>query len=239
MAALAARSRAKAKARAPKSHLGTPAPAERTYRQLRQRILDNKIPPGTYREEALARDLGAHRNQVHAAVMRLSQERLVDFSHGELRVRPISADDMREIYEILIALEPLAARSAARRQLKRADVDSLQTAVQQMDAALLKDDLMAWVKADELFHARLIELCGNRRLATIIASYWDDLHRVRMQTLGALPFPVASNRDHAAVVDAVRRGDADAAYGLHYEHLKRALASVLAALARRDGQQHP
>jgi DNA-binding GntR family transcriptional regulator len=207
--------------------------AERIYRQLRQRILDNQLAPGTYREEELARDLKSNTSLVRQAVLRLSEEKLVALKQHDVHVNPISVDDVREIYEILIALEPIAAGRLARRELSRTDSERLEHTVRQMDEALLKDDLLAWVKADERFHAQLIELCGNRRLAAIVASYWDDLHRVRMQTLGLAPYPVASNRDHAAVVDAVRRGDAEAAYALHHEHMKRALATVLGVLAQR------
>lgn len=112
--------------------------------------------------------------------------------------------------------------------LRRGELDSLVAAVRQMDTALLTDDRLAWLKADELFHALLLRLCANRRLAEAISAYSTQMHRFRMHTLSARPLPVASNRAHAAVVDAVRRGDAEAAFSIHHSHLTESRSTLMA-----------
>jgi DNA-binding GntR family transcriptional regulator len=60
----------------------------------------------------------------------------------------------------------------------------------------------------------------------------DQAHRARMQTLRLRPKPVESNRDHAAVVDAIRKRDGDTAATIHRRHRQKAGAMLLRLLAR-------
>src|SRR5690606_26297255 len=93
--------------------------AQRAYRELRRRILHNEMPPNAqYLEQELADSLGMSRTPVREALIRLSDERLVEIRprHGA-RILPVSVDDMREIYEMMTELEAFAVRKLARRGL--------------------------------------------------------------------------------------------------------------------------
>ena len=125
---------------------------------------------------------------------------------------------MREIYEILTGLEATAAERVAVRGVSAEERAVLERAVADMEDALAADDLDAWAAADERFHFLLIELSGNKRLKAMVSACWDQAHRVRMITLRLRPKPVSSNEDHANVVAAILRGDAEAAHRLHREH---------------------
>jgi DNA-binding GntR family transcriptional regulator len=125
---------------------------------------------------------------------------------------------MVEIYDVLTALETQAVELLARRGLSDQELGQLMDAVDEMDDALADDDLTRWAAADERFHLLLVELCGNRRIATIVNTYWDQSHRVRMLTLGLRPRPTSSNNDHRAVVQAIQNGDVIAARDHHREH---------------------
>ena len=155
------------------------------YQQIRQRILDNVWPPGHRAlEQEVGLALGMSRTPVREALMRLSSEGLVEVipRHG-MRVLPVSPTDMREIYEILTALECMAAELLARRAPSAAELKPLVDATRAMDKALKVEDLDAWAAADESFHARLLELAGNRQLQATVLNYWDRAHRARMFTL--------------------------------------------------------
>lgn len=197
--------------------------AERAYRELRHRILNNLMPAGTHAlEQDLAADFGISRTPLREALLRLASEGLVEVRprHG-MRVLPVSVDDMREIYEILTELESAAARRSAERGLSAAAVAELEQAVADMDAALAADDLDAWAEADGRFHKGLAAASGNRRLQAVVNHYLDQAHRVRMVTLRIRPRPATSNQDHAAVVDAIRRRDPETAERVHREHRLR------------------
>jgi DNA-binding GntR family transcriptional regulator len=197
--------------------------ADAAYRVIRRRILDNEWAPGhQVLEQALALELGMSRTPVREACMRLANEGLVKVvpRHG-MRVLPVSPSDMREIYQILTSLESMAAELVAQARPTAAELAPLEKASRDMAKALKRDDLDAWAEADERFHRHLMQMCGNARLAAIVFNYWDRSHRARMVTLRLRPRPVNSTREHLALVDAIRRGDAVAARELHRTHRER------------------
>ncbi|MFN3685412.1 GntR family transcriptional regulator [Salinarimonas sp.] len=210
----------------------------RAYSEIRRRILDNELPAGSIMlEQELALLLDMSRTPVREAMIRLANEGMVEIRprHG-MRVLPISADDMQEIYQILTALESDAAARIADRGLPADAICELRTAVAAMDEALARDDLKAWARADERFHAVLIETCGNRRLRDLVHQFWDQTYRVRMATLSLRPRPTESNRDHLALVEAIERRDAAAAARIHREHRVRAGAMLVDLLRRGPSQ---
>lgn len=206
----------------------------RAYREIRQRILDNVYPAGHRAlEQEYADELGLSRTPVREALLKLASEGLVEVMprHGT-RVLPVSPDDMREIYEMLTALEPMAAELVARKKLPAADLKPLIDASRDMTAALKADDLDAWAEADERYHRLLIALAGNRLLADTVQGLWDRAHRARMVTLRLRPKPVNSTAEHNAIVDAIRAGDATTAARLYRAHRERGSSELLALLER-------
>ncbi|CAN1497421.1 GntR Transcriptional regulators [Rhabdaerophilaceae bacterium] len=210
--------------------------SERAYRQLKQLILDNEIPAGAQmlELEAAAR-LGMSRTPVREAMVRLEQEGMVELRprHG-MRILPISPEALAEIYEILTALEGVAAESAARKGAEPHQLAALQQAVDEMEAALTDDHLVRWSEADARFHRLLVEIAGNRRLTVIVDQVSDQAHRARLTTLRLRPKPVGSNRDHADLVQAIRERDPARARKIH-EHHRRQAADMLVALVRDLG----
>jgi DNA-binding GntR family transcriptional regulator len=208
----------------------------RAYEALRRRILDNELPAGTQLLEGeIAALLQMSRTPVREAMLQLAYEGLVEVRprHG-MRVLPVSAADMAEIYQILRSLESTAAELLAQRGLSAAELELMEQAVADMSVALQADDLAAWAAADERFHRLLVDLCGNQRLRGVANTFFEQSHRARMITLRLRPKPVESNRDHAALVEAIRRRDPKAAREIHDQHRARN-AEVLLKLLRHYG----
>ena len=204
------------------------------YEQIRRRILDNVWPPGHRAlEQEVALELGMSRTPVREALLQLQNEGLVEVipRHG-VRVLPVSPTDMREIYEILTALECMAAELLARRKPGDDELQPLIAATDAMDAALKIDDLDAWAQADERFHAQLLDLAGNRQLQATVFNYWDRAHRARMFSLRLRPAPVNSTREHMQLVERLRAGDPEGAAAVNRAHRERANRKLLAIFER-------
>ena len=204
------------------------------YEQIRRRILDNLWPPGHRAlEQEVALALGMSRTPVREAMVRLQAEGLVEVipRHG-MHVLPVSPTDMREIYETLTALECLAAELLARRRPGDQELAPLVTATAAMDQALAADDLDAWARADETFHAELVALAGNRHLQATVMNHWDRAHRARLFSLRLRPKPVNSTREHRALVERLRAGDAEGAARENRAHRERASRELLAIFER-------
>ncbi len=206
--------------------------ADRAAAALKRMILSNEMPPGSnHLESELAVMLGMSRTPIREAALALANGGLVEIRprHG-LRVLPLTAEDMEEIYQILTELEPLAAQLVASRD--GVALDGLEACIEEMEDALAREDRLAWAAADDRFHARLVDLAGNRRLASIVATYSDQVHRARMLTLHMRPLPTQSNEDHRALLEAIRHGDGESAREIHHAHRLRAKELMLGLLQR-------
>jgi DNA-binding GntR family transcriptional regulator len=207
---------------------------DEAYEQIRRRILDNVWPPGHRAlEQEVALALGMSRTPVREALLRLRNEGLIEVipRHG-MRVLPVSPNDMHEIYQILTALECMAAELLARRQPSDKELAPLVAATKAMDKALKADDLDGWAAADERFHAHLLDLAGNRQLQTTVLNYWDRAHRARMFTLRLRPKPVNSTKEHMQMVERLRAGDAAGAAAVTRAHRERASRELVAIFER-------
>ncbi|HYF17610.1 MAG TPA: GntR family transcriptional regulator [Ramlibacter sp.] len=209
------------------------------YQDMRRRILDNLWAPGYQAlEQEIALQLGMSRTPVREALIRLANEGLVEvIPRRGMRVLPVSPTDMKEIYEVLGALESAAAEMLAARKPDEEELKPLIAATQAMEAALARDDLDAWARADESFHEQLVTMAGNKVLADVVFSHWDRAHRARMFTLRLRPKPVNSTQEHMALVDRLRQGDAAGAAAANREHRQRASRELLAIFERFRLQQ--
>ena len=190
------------------------------YRTIKAHILENRFQPGhQILEQQLANDLGMSRTPVREALIRLQNEGLVELiPRRGMRVVPLAPEDLREIYEVLTALEVAAVDLAARRPLTDEDLAPLDEALQTMENRLAVGDLDGWACADARFHNALIHLAGNKRLAGMAGTLADQVHRARMVTLRLRPPPVTSNQEHRSVVEALRSGDGLRACDRHRRH---------------------
>ena len=207
---------------------------EDAYARLKDEIRNNRMPPGYQAPEPeIALRLGMSRTPVREALIRLEAERLVELvPRRGARVLPIRADDMREIYEILTALEPEAAAHLAARKPSRVDLAPLEQATRAMEEAIEAKDLDAWADADDHFHLTLLEMHGNRRLIAYVSSLYDQAHRARIVTMRMREAPVRSTQEHRDILEHLARGDAEATRRAFRAHRLRSAAELLQILEK-------
>ncbi|MEM1399926.1 MAG: GntR family transcriptional regulator [Pseudomonadota bacterium] len=202
------------------------------YVRMKQEILSNRMPPGFQAPEPdIAHRLGMSRTPVREALIRLEADGLVELiPRRGARVLPVSTSDMQEIYEILTALEPEAAAQLAERKPTPAELAPLDDATSQMEVALEVNDLDRWAIADDLFHRQLLELHGNRRLASFASTLFDQAHRARAITLRLRQPPEQSTRDHREILEQIADGNPDGARQIFRAHRQRAASELLKIL---------
>ncbi len=208
---------------------------DRAYRELKYRILEGRLAPGTtLLENEVAKLLAMSRTPIREALIKLEEERLVAVRPRRgFTVLEQSIDDLVEIYEVFSTLEVRAARLAASRDADPAVLDRLDRLVDQMERATAKEDITHWSHLDDVFHADIVSLCGNSRLQATLRSYWDEQYRVRMAIVPLRPLPVQSDTEHRAIVKAIRERDPDRAEALHRRHRERADELALRLLRGR------
>lgn len=211
-----------------------PTRAADVYDVLKDEIRSNLLPPGLQvPEPELSLRLGVSRTTVREALIRLEADGLIKMvPRRGMRVLPIRADDMREIYEILTALESEAVAELARRRLFPSQLKPLCEATARMRQAVADKALEDWAEADDCFHDALLELHGNARLQAFARSLADQAHRARMATLRLRSIPEQSTQEHQVILDALIAGEVEQARNAYRAHRERASKELLDILAK-------
>ncbi|MEM6712298.1 MAG: GntR family transcriptional regulator [Pseudomonadota bacterium] len=198
--------------------------SQRAATAIRELIFSGDLLPGSdHLESELAERLGMSRTPIREAVVMLEGQGLLSVRPRKgVRILPVSPDDMRDIYDVLTALESLAAENAAKAGYKDEDLADLTDAIKRMDSAIAEEDRHAWALADDDFHRELVRLGGNSRVDEIVQRMSNQVRRARWVTLFVRPLPIKSNEDHRAVCEAIRSGDADLARSRHQQHRQHA-----------------
>ena len=173
------------------------------------------------------------RTPVHEAAIRLQEDGLVQvLPRRGIRILALAPDDMREIYDVIIALEGRAAELIAglpeSERLRAAEALDAQTGA--MAAAQATGDLPAWGRADGAFHAALIAQARNGRMSRIVQAINDQSHRARMLTLNLRRGLEASVAEHRQIAAAIRAGAPEMALTAARGHRLRARGELLPLL---------
>jgi DNA-binding GntR family transcriptional regulator len=218
-----------------------PSLVDDAYVALKHAIRQGVLPPGYQgSEQDIAAKLNMSRTPVHEAIIRLQSEGLVKvLSKRGVFICTISPDDMREIYDVIIACESMAAELlAGLPEFERGNkANALETLNASMGLALQNDNLLAWAEADDEFHRLLVASCGNGRIARIAESIMDQSHRARMLSLKLRPTPTKSVQEHQLIIDAIRKGLSLEAHNQARAHRAHA-RDLLLPLLERFGIRH-
>lgn len=210
--------------------------ADRAYAQLSTAILRDELPPGTSLSvPELARRLGISRSPVREAVQRLIWDGLADYRgrRGTVVV-DIDLSDFLRLLEVREVLEALAAKLAAERgsDTQRSDLQQ----IQQEFESLTSSDAGQWVfpEFDMRFHAAIRAMSHNKDLDATLARSQGRAH-LSLNTLwrGERHLRV-TQREHAAICDAIVTGDADRAEMAARTHIASLRHRVLAVLEAHD-----
>jgi DNA-binding FadR family transcriptional regulator len=195
--------------------------------QLRAMIRSGAVKPGEKlpREPDLADALGVSRNSLREAVRALSLLRILDVRQGDgTYVTEVAADTLLAALSVVIdfhgdvtllevlhvrrLLEPAATAIAATR-IDDAALEELETILERTTTSSTIEEL---VSADFEFHSRIAAVASNAALAAILESLSGPTQRMRVwrgiDEVGALERTFA---EHRAILDALRRHDADLA----------------------------
>ncbi len=212
-----------------------PQKAEHIYEQLRQAIVRLAMVPGAaISEKELCLQYGVSRTPVREALKRLVDEDLVDvFPHSGTYVSKISYDVAEEGFVIRRALEIESIRRAVT-FVTDADIARLDGLIAEMRDILRREALKDYIEVDDAFHGAIAEISRYPRIWKFINLVKAHLDRMR-QLSAPVPGHLAEvTEQHAAVVRALERRNADQAELAMKIHLDASFA-VMSAMYR-DGQ---
>lgn len=180
--------------------------------ELRQRIFEGRLPPGSpLRELVIAKQLAVSQATVREALQRLEHSGLVTrtVNIGSTVTR-LSPKDIRERVELRAMLEVQAAKAASER-MGEAEFAELERRLQVMDQAVAANGYYEAAQADLDFHRFIWQCSANetlcRHLELLVVPLFAFVSILRSQGLQRLTTVVEA---HQPLIDALRGKDAEA-----------------------------
>ena len=201
--------------------------SEAVHDALLDAIVTGKLPPGTLLlEEELAAQLGVSTTPVRSALQVLETESLVSRTpYRSAHVRVFSPDEVREVYEVRIALETMAVRLACERIT--ADELTYLSRLQAEGRQHVDDEsTSAYETYNERFHQAIFDAARNALLSDLMKRVH---HLVRLFANVTIRVPAQRRRayqEHEQILRALTARDADRAVALMESHLRTALEEV-------------
>ncbi|MET0820501.1 MAG: GntR family transcriptional regulator [Aeromicrobium sp.] len=208
---------------------------DRVFGSLRESIVTGEFPAGSLHSiYRLADLLEVSRTPVREAVLRLADIGLVSIERNRgVRIRGVTAADVREVFELRLLLEvPAAAHAAA-----HADAAAVAVIVDELDrmrAHADADDETRFTEHDRALHQAVAGVMGNPRLQAEIATLRDSIQSRGASTIRRSRGMVELAREHAPIVEAIATRDPQAAAAHMEAHLVRT-ATLLMEQVSVDG----
>lgn len=193
-----------------------------TYLTLKEKLINCIYPPGTILNEIqLAEDFGLSRTPVREAISRLEMDGYVKVMPKKgIYVTDISLNDVHQIFQTRIEIEPIALKLAA----PYLETDELIMFRNRFEHDT--PDIINAFRLDTAMHLFIIEHCGNRYIIDMMRKLFDDNTRIVIASKQNQVRIHNAKCEHLEILDSlIAREDLEktaALMGAHLETCRRA-----------------
>lgn len=206
--------------------------ADQAFENLADSIVRGEFPPGSPLSELeIAVKFGISRAPAREAIYRLEASGLVRKSrHHGARVVELSAEDLRELFQVREGLEGMACRLAAE-FMTVAELDELTAglAAHGHQPDVISGAAYYQAGGDDDFHFRIVRGSRNTRLLRALS---DNLYHVlRVYRFRSSTRPgraKQAHKEHEAIAAALCARDAEAAEARMREHIRQSWKNIVA-----------
>jgi DNA-binding GntR family transcriptional regulator len=209
--------------------------AERAFATLHEAIVTGVLAPGERLPiEDLAEVLDMSPMPIREALRLLDSVGLVEnIPHRGARVTELSIDDLREVYEARLALEPLAVRHAAENFTDEDASRATEALAAHVKASRQRELGRIW-STHTAFHFALYDAANSRWMSRLIRPLWESSERYRFAML-----PVRMNLDkrrseHERILQACIAHEAPLAARELHNHLARTANLIANQMSGED-----
>lgn len=208
---------------------------DRIVLELRRMIAAGELPRGSHvAQDALARRFDTSITPVREAMRQLEAEGLlVARPHRGVHVADADIDEVQGVYLLRRLAEPYAMRRATRRISPR-DLDRAARLIDEMEEAAANGRHLELAAANREFHFLFFRAAGVPSLVTHIETLWQQYPWDLMDITDDRP--ARSIEEHRVQLDAVRRGDLDAAAAAAEQHLWSGFSYLATRLRGEPGE---
>lgn len=213
---------------------------DKAYSSIRSDIIACVLRPGQEVSEAKLEDrYGVGLAAVRKALSRLTQDGLViPIPRRGYKVAPVTLQDIHEIMELRLLLEPRAARRAA----LASDVDprlaKLVEGPPESNSPALE---RKFVQRNRDFHLTIARQSGNMLMFRVLSESMDKMERLlNLKVIEPLHGPaegqdrMVQRAQHAALLEAIERREPDRAEQVAREHVEHTWKQLLNVVVNRS-----
>jgi len=201
------------------------------YRQIKHRIITCAFRPGEYINELqLSALLNIGRTPVHQALDRLMVEGMVEvIPRKGVIVKPVSLNEVLQIIEVRLINEPLGARLAAE-HASDADLSDMADVLRRANHWASVRNVENLMMLDREFHLLVARAARNDVLTELLRTLHERSLRFWFISLNAPTQYQLVQDEHAAILEAIGRHEADkadSAMRRHIESFRKNVAQFL------------
>lgn len=199
---------------------------EEIFDALHRQIIAGKYVPGDWlRQDDIATQIGVSMTPVREALDLLVASGLAErVPYRGVRVREMSAKDIVEAYGLRLILEAMIAKEAAR-NITPAQINELEKMLADMQSHQALSEMTHVRQVSREFHAYIADTSSNDlliKLYAVVSNAFPDwlLYEAIFRNPELLASSMnAMHKEHAAILDALKKKDVDKAIKRSIEHL--------------------
>ncbi|WP_427892218.1 GntR family transcriptional regulator [Kribbella sp. GL6] len=207
------------------------------YERLKDWIVNGPLEPGeNVRDTDVAEMLGVSRTPVREALIRLSQEGLVEIARGRsTRVADLQFDRAVHLYDLGGVLDAHAAEIAAT-TLGEPELASLRAMVDEMDG---QQDVARAQELDEQFHDVYYLAAGNPVLIGYLEQLKLELRRIERAAFRDEQIRKEAYEEHLLILAALESHNPTAAREAALTNWRNSWSRIKAWIEPHTGAVHP
>ncbi|MGZ6671471.1 MAG: GntR family transcriptional regulator [Solirubrobacteraceae bacterium] len=212
---------------------------EQVVDQLRQAIVEMRLKPEQRLvERELIEQTGVSRTTIREVLRQLAAEGLVTtIPHKGTVVASPSVERAAELYEVRAVLEGMAARQFAERATD-VHLRALRRAFEGIErrAKSGRPNSQAMLEAKRHFYDALFEGAANGTIQSLVESLQARVTVLRAASLSQPGRAAQTVKEVRAIVEALEKGDGDAAAAACVHHVNEAARTVFEAMAAAEAE---
>jgi DNA-binding GntR family transcriptional regulator len=201
---------------------------EEVFQLIRADIMSLRIPPDTRISiDSLARELGVSQTPIREALSMLEATGLVTKRHfsGYCSAPQLNRQQLDELYEVRLLIEPYAARCSAER-MSDEDLARLQRLAQSMEPGESRTSYNRFADQDSELHDMIALGSGNRLIQESLARLHTHLHIFRLRFHSEVTREAYA--EHGRLVEALVKRNAAKAEAAMRAHIEKSYKRLVA-----------
>ena len=201
---------------------------DQAYDILKEKIISKQFPPGMRLVDSqLAKDYGISRTPLRDAIRKLYEDGLVtSYSRKGYCVFQPSKDDILEIFEIRLMIDVAAARKLIAEILPN-NKEAYAVIEDFHNKFSMVAENEAFIKTDEGFHDKLIQMMGSNRLYEFYTEIRNQTRSFRRKTSVDKARIAKANNHHERICRGLLDLDLDATIRAMTDHIELSMNDAL------------